>query len=321
VDQISHTIPLLRWIGKPVVFYCHFPDLLLTDRASALKQAYRFFIDRMEEITTRQADRILVNSIFTESVVRSTFRSLADAELTVLNPAVSLAPTLASGASVEDEKWTNWDASSDVLILSINRFERKKCIETAVEAFANLRNRLKDSDLEHRCKLMLAGGYDLRVDENVQYDLELRRLCVKMDLQTSDYPDFSGPVIFFHSFTDAQKGLLLRTCKFVVYTPPNEHFGIVPIEAMFSGKPVIGCASGGVLESVSNNVTGLLCESPFVETFSSSMETLIRDPNLIERMGSAGMERVRQKFTLETYARQLYDVFSTAIEGRRTKSE
>ncbi len=44
----------------------------------------------------------------------------------------------------------------------------------------------------------------------------------------------------------------------MLYTPQNEHFGIVPIEAMAAGRPVVACSSGGPLESVVEGVTGLL---------------------------------------------------------------
>ncbi len=64
-DQISACIPVLRLSKKKVLFYCHFPDMLLTHRKSALKRLYRLPIDWLEEKTTGMADRILVNSKFT----------------------------------------------------------------------------------------------------------------------------------------------------------------------------------------------------------------------------------------------------------------
>ncbi|XP_055334983.1 LOW QUALITY PROTEIN: uncharacterized protein LOC129586029, partial [Paramacrobiotus metropolitanus] len=68
-DQVSACIPVLKWSGKPVIFYCHFPDMLLTQRASWLKRLYRAPIDWLEEWTTGKADCILVNSKFTDFLV------------------------------------------------------------------------------------------------------------------------------------------------------------------------------------------------------------------------------------------------------------
>ena len=64
-DQISACIPVLKFSKKKVLFYCHFPDMLLTQRKSALKKLYRVPIDWLEERTTGMADRVLVNSKFT----------------------------------------------------------------------------------------------------------------------------------------------------------------------------------------------------------------------------------------------------------------
>ena len=55
-DQVSVCIPVFKWRGvsklTKVIFYCHFPDLLLTQRKSALKKIYRKPLDWLEEITT-----------------------------------------------------------------------------------------------------------------------------------------------------------------------------------------------------------------------------------------------------------------------------
>ena len=64
-DQISACIPILRLSRLPIIFYCHFPDMLLTQRNSWLKKIYRYPIDWLEQVTTGQADQVLVNSKFT----------------------------------------------------------------------------------------------------------------------------------------------------------------------------------------------------------------------------------------------------------------
>lgn len=64
-DQISACIPVLKLYRRPIIFYCHFPDSLLTQRKTFLKKVYRMPIDYLEEITTGQADKVLVNSQFT----------------------------------------------------------------------------------------------------------------------------------------------------------------------------------------------------------------------------------------------------------------
>lgn len=60
VDQLSVSIPLLRWTGAKIFFYCHFPDKLLTKRESFLKKLYRLPVDFIEELTTGNANGTLV---------------------------------------------------------------------------------------------------------------------------------------------------------------------------------------------------------------------------------------------------------------------
>ena len=100
VDQLSTCVPLLRLFARTrVVFYCHFPDKLLASGAfvdgksnrpsSLLKRIYRFPMDWLEEVTTRQADVILVNSKFTARVFKSYFKSITHAPR-VIYPGINI---------------------------------------------------------------------------------------------------------------------------------------------------------------------------------------------------------------------------------------
>lgn len=69
LDQVSFPIPILKLGGQKVLFYCHYPDKLLsTKRDSIFMKFYRFFMDLLEELTTGMADKIVVNSKFTRKV-------------------------------------------------------------------------------------------------------------------------------------------------------------------------------------------------------------------------------------------------------------
>ena len=65
-------------------------------------------------------------------------------------------------------------------------------------------------------------------------------------------------VVFLKSISNDQRLLLLENTDILLYTPENEHFGIVPVEAMHMGCIVIACNSGGPLESVADGETGYL---------------------------------------------------------------
>ncbi|KAJ7948756.1 alpha-1,3/1,6-mannosyltransferase ALG2 [Quillaja saponaria] len=127
-DQVSAVIPILKLKKSPkVVFYCHFPDLLLAEHTTIFRRIYRKPIDIIEELTTGMVDLILVNSCFTGSTFACTFKHFNSHgfQPAILYPAVNV-------DQFEEPH------SSKLNFLSINRFERKKNIELAISAFAML---------------------------------------------------------------------------------------------------------------------------------------------------------------------------------------
>lgn len=84
----------------------------------------------------------------------------------------------------------------------------------------------------------------------------------------------------------------------------DEHFGIVPIEAMAAHKPVVACNSGGPVESIKNGVTGYLCE-PTPREFSAAMSNFVRDPQLSTTMGAEARQHVVQSFSTKTFGHHL----------------
>ena len=104
-----------------------------------------------------------------------------------------------------------------------------------------------------------------------------------------------------------------------MYTPQNEHFGIVPIEAMYSKRVVLACNSGGPLESILDKETGYLCE-PTQEAFGEAMYSIIKtsknDLNLMIRMGEAGRKHVIDRFSLDSFATDLDKVILEMTKGK-----
>jgi alpha-1,3/alpha-1,6-mannosyltransferase len=145
-------------------------------------------------------------------------------------------------------------------------------------------------------KLCYSGGYDERLKENVEYLEELRSLAEKEGV--------SDRVNFITSCSTAERNELLSSCLCVLYTPTDEHFGIVPLEAMAAYKPVIACNSGGPVETVKNGVTGYLCE-PTPEDFSSAMARFIENPELANRMGAEARNHVVESFSVKTFGQKL----------------
>jgi alpha-1,3/alpha-1,6-mannosyltransferase len=88
-----------------------------------------------------------------------------------------------------------------------------------------------------------------------------------------------------------------------VYTPQHEHFGIVPLEAMASSRPVIAVNSGGPTESVVSGSTGFLCE-PTPAAFAEAYQQLL-DSKKAVKMGQTARQHAIDKFSRASFGASL----------------
>ncbi|KAF4665065.1 Alpha-1,3-mannosyltransferase-like protein [Perkinsus chesapeaki] len=320
-DQVSFINPLLHLIAPRVVFYCHFPDqLLCADRKLAIKRLYRYPVDRMEELTTGMADCIAVNSNFTRQTTRATFPSLKNMELRVVYPPVDLSATdafLKDGPKIPSKDEMDPSIAAELIksgfYVSLNRYERKKNIGLAVEAYKLF---LSSSKADGHAtgpmppRLVIAGGYDSRVPENVEHYKELKKQAQYV------VPE----VVFMRSVSDNVRLWLLRNALATLYTPSREHFGIVPCESMALGTPVIAPSSGGPLESICDGKTGRLCAEGPAEPYEfcrAMKEFQHKDAT----RGKACEEWVRDKFGLDHFASELDQMIRGTCEPTAGTSE
>ncbi len=274
-------------------------------------------MDWLEELTTGSSDRIVVNSRFTADVFAKSFPTLATRGIkpSVLYPPVNVelfqgdvdpkTPSLPKVLQVKLQPTSSpknipQDIQNETIFLSINRFERKKGLGLAIEAFHKLiQTQQEGEQIVTSTRLVLAGGYDPNLLENIEHLAELKQLVDSLEL--------TSHVTFITSFTNTQKLELLHRARCVLYTPENEHFGIVPIEAMCAERPVVAVASGGPLESVVHGESGFLC-APEPEAFAKAMAQLLENHKLALRMGVAGRKRALAHFSLATFADLLDDM-------------
>lgn len=174
-----------------------------------------------------------------------------------------------------------------------------------------------------RCVLAdQVGGYDERVPENVQHHAELVRLTDELGLASETAKEWdkssSAHVVFLLSVPDALKDGLLRSTRLLVYTPAGEHFGIVPLEAMLRGTPVLAADTGGPVETVVDGETGWLRDPARPELWTAVMDVVLNDGDDKARaaMAAAGRRRVRERFGADGMAETLEGVFSE-MEGTR----
>jgi glycosyltransferase involved in cell wall biosynthesis len=90
---------------------------------------------------------------------------------------------------------------------------------------------------------------------------------------------------------------LLRSADVVVTVPWYEPFGIVPLEAMACGRPVVASAVGGMLDTVRPGVTGLHVPPRRPDALAEAVQQLLDDPARRADYGRAGAARVRSRYT------------------------
>lgn len=291
-DLVAHALPVLRALSTArLVFYCHFPDQLLTPTRQGWYRWYRVPIDFLEARAMGKADRILVNSQFTAEIFLQTF-PLCRVVPEVVYPGV---------AAISGEIARETPQEGEILLLSINRYERKKNVMLALEALALLRTQLAPR-LFAVVKLVIAGGYDERLLDN-------RETWRALQIRTQEL-GLGKHVIFLQAITTHERQALFAQCRLVLYTPENEHFGYVPLEAMAAGRPVVAMKSGGPRETIQHGKTGLLCE-PTPEAFAMAVHELIVNPALAQRLGQAGRVHVDRFFSLRAFGERLNGI----IEG------
>ena len=100
-----------------------------------------------------------------------------------------------------------------------------------------------------------------------------------------------------------------RACEIFAMPSRGEGFGLVYLEAMACGKPVIGGSHGGAPEVIDHGKTGFLVQHGDVEQLAASLQTLLADPSLAREMGARGRERVEKDFHFETFASSLKNIF------------
>jgi glycosyltransferase involved in cell wall biosynthesis/phosphoheptose isomerase len=179
-------------------------------------------------------------------------------------------------------------------IVCVGRLVRRKGIGNVIEAL----RRLPDTEL------VVAGGPPR---DEIGADAEAARLLgVAETCGVADRVDLRGQV------GRADLPALLRSADVVACAPWYEPFGIVPLEAMACGVPVVASAVGGMIDTVVDGITGVHVCPRDPERLAEAAGALLDDPERRVAFGRAGVRRARRLYawdrvaaaTLEVYRRQ-----------------
>ncbi|MFB9070452.1 glycosyltransferase [Citricoccus parietis] len=188
-------------------------------------------------------------------------------------------------------------AGDPVRLVALGRMVERKGVDVVVRALAQV----------PRACLTVAGGPDRAV---LNEDPEARRLlALAEEYGVADRLTLTGRV------GRDEAARLLASADIVTCTPWYEPFGIVPLEAMACGRPVVGSAVGGLLDSIDDGTTGLLVPPRDVDATATAIRRLTEDPELAACMGRAGRERVQRLFSWERVAELTEKAYREALAG------
>jgi glycosyltransferase involved in cell wall biosynthesis/GT2 family glycosyltransferase len=173
-------------------------------------------------------------------------------------------------------------------LLFVGRLERRKGIQVLLEALPGLMASFPDWE----CRI---AGNDTIVDGDGQTHKAkfLARHAGR---------DWLARVHFEGVVSDAALRDAYRACDLFVAPSIFESFGLIFHEAMQYGKPVVGCRTGGVPETVADGVEGLLVEPGDAGQLAQALARLMRDEPLRRALGDAGRARVLSRQNADTMA-------------------
>jgi len=169
--------------------------------------------------------------------------------------------------------------------LSVNRLYPEKRIELQLEVFKKLSNE----------KLIVVGGFS-KGDHAEKYAKRLMKMAPKN-------------VKFLGSVSEDELIELYAECKGLLCTAMDEDFGLTPLEAMASGKPVVAVDEGGFRETVVNGKTGYLVNAN-VNDIVEAVKKISTNP---ERFKKFCLKRAR-KFDVSVFEREIRKVISYVLK-------
>jgi glycosyltransferase involved in cell wall biosynthesis len=111
---------------------------------------------------------------------------------------------------------------------------------------------------------------------------------------------------------DELQGLYARAA--VVTCPSRrEGFGVACLEAMAHGRPVVATRVGGLRDLVVDGETGLVVPPRDPEALRAALRRLIADPDLRRRLGAAGRQRARERFSWDAVTSAVVDAYAEAV--------
>jgi len=291
-DRATMAPFFLKYVKKPTVFYCQQPfrfnEKVIIDlqKKAGLEKDMKFVERYMRRVSARKlpaiekhnasfAKYILANSAFSRENIMRAYGKEA----------------FVSYLGVDTDIFKPLWLPRENLVVSVGNCIPEKGFDFIIRSLSSVEkglrpkliivsNRTEGTWRDYLAKLAAESGVDLQIQSSVG----------DQDLLS-----------------------LYNRAKLVLYAPYLEPFGLVPIEAMACGTPVVAVREGGVRESVIHNETGILTERD-ERMFSEAVAGLLTDARRRDALGTKATEVVRDFWTLDHAGQRLLNHLERAKE-------
>lgn len=176
-------------------------------------------------------------------------------------------------------------------LVAVGRLVARKGVDDVVRALVRVPH----------AELLVAGGPDAGDLAQDAEACRLRALAERLGV--------GGRVILVGRVGHGDVPKLIRSADVVLCTPWYEPFGIVPVEAMACGVPLVATAVGGILDTVVDGVTGVLVAPQRPDQIGGALRRLLADARARARMGAAGAARAHSRFGWEHVAEAALEAY------------
>jgi glycosyltransferase involved in cell wall biosynthesis len=187
-----------------------------------------------------------------------------------------------------------------LLVFYVGRFDERKGIETLVRAVAQSQLRGHKN-----VKLIIGGGSRPGQSDGIERE-RIEKIVDELGMR--DIVTFPGRL------SDDILPAYYTAADVCVVPSHYEPFGLVAIEAMACGTPVIASDVGGLQFTVVSEETGLLAPPKDDAAFAQAIDRILSDPEWRNQLGQQARVRVEDMFSWDGVARQLSDLYTQLIE-------
>jgi len=300
--QYTQSPLVLQYLRTPTVYYCHEPlrklyelpvrrpyeherrSLLrrVLDRIDVLAGFYRAMLRHADRDSLRSASRVLVNSRFTQENVRRIYGVEAH-----------VCPH-----GVDTELFRPMGLSRDGTVLSVGALTPNKGFDFVIEGLGRIPAR-------QRPRLIIVSNY-----------AEPRERAYLEQMAAEQ-----GVAVQFKVDVDDEALVqVYNRAALVAYAPIREPLGLVPLEAMSCGTPVVGVREGGVAETVVPGEGGWLTERE-PSAFARAIQTLLSDPDLASQQGQRARQYVLAHWTWDGAVRELEHHLAATVARHTGRAE